>query len=257
MLDPAPAPVPDDWYRRSFGGDYLRVYRRRSEEAAREEAGFAVGKLGLRSGERVLDLACGAGRHSAPLAAAGLRVIGLDLSRPLLTEARAKLGPGVPLVVADMRHLPFAPVFQAVVSFFTSFGYFAGTEDDERVIAEIARVVVPGGGLLLDLPDRDATIDRLIPASKREEDGLQIEERRWLTSDRLRVEKEIRVRSPGGSGEKRYHESVRLYSHDEIEGLLSKAGWQLVSVYGDFSGARWRAGEGPRMMMVARREDPR
>jgi SAM-dependent methyltransferase len=268
---PEPLPrVDPEWYCRAFGGDYPRRYRARDARAAEREAEFARRALELRPGERVLDLACGAGRHLAPLAAAGLRVVGLDRSRPLLAAARSALGPAVPLLIGDMRRLPLAPVFRAVLSFFTSFGYFQDEAEDARVIAEWARVTLPGGGLLLDLPDRKATIASLVPASVRAEDGLEIAERRWISADGRRVEKEIRLRrssatsamstAPGaceGAEEERFCESVRLYEHDEIEGALAAKGWREVSVHADFSGAPWRPGAGPRMIVVARREGMR
>ena len=258
MTDPAPA-VPADWFRRAFGGDYLRVYRRRSDAAGRREAAFAAEALGLAPGDRVLDLACGAGRHTAPLVESGFEVVGLDLSRPLLGEARVRLaaveGPSRGLVVGDMRHLPFARGFRAVLSFFTSFGYFSADGDDRRVLGEMARVTEPGGGLLLDLPDRETVIEGLVPRSEREEEGARIEERRWITPDGRRVEKEILVHRDGAS--ERYHESVRLYRHDEIETKLAAAGWRVERRVGDFEGAPWEAGVGPRMITVARREDER
>lgn len=254
MTDPGePAPVPADWYRKAFGGDYLRVYRRRSDEAARGEAEFAARELGLAPGDRVLDLACGAGRHSAPLAAAGCAVVGLDLSRPLLVEARARLGTTVPLVRADMRGLPFAPVFAAVVSFFTSFGYFTEEGEDRRVLSEMARVVTAGGGLFLDLPDRETTIAGLVPESAREEDGRRIEERRWITADGRRVEKEIRILPGNGDAEERYHESVRLYSPEEISAALAATGWTIERTHGDHDGRPADPGRAPRWIVVARR----
>jgi len=267
--DPFPA-VDPEWFCRSFRGDYLRVYRARSVEAAEREAGFARSSLGLAEGDLVLDLACGAGRHSAPLAAAGLRVVGLDRSRELLDAARLLLGPAVPLVLADMRRLPFAACFRAVLSFFTSFGYFRDESEDLRVLAEMARVALPGGKLLLDLPDRETTIATLVPESERVEgDGLEIVQRRRITPDGRRVEKEIRVRHPrtrgagddesrAGSeraGEERWCESVRLYARDEIVAALADRGWRATELFGDFCGTPWRPGSTPRMIVIARREE--
>ena len=250
------AAVPADWFRHSFGGDYLRVYKKRNEAAAAVEAAFAATVLGLSPGERVLDLACGAGRHSAPLAGSGLSIVGLDLSADLLQEARERLGPQTPVVRADMRHLPFASgSFRAIASFFTSFGYFTQPGDDARVLGEMARVVAPGGGLLLDLPDREATISGLVAESSRVDGDLQIAERRWMTDDGARVEKEIRIVSGAESSrrEERYHESVRLYSAPELNALLAAAGWRIEARFGDFEGEPWQSGVGPRMITVVRK----
>jgi len=248
---PSGDPIPEDWFRRSFGGDYLRVYRARNEVAAVREARFAMKALSLPPGARVLDLACGAGRHSAPLAEAQLVVTGLDLSPDLLEHAQSRVGQQVSLVRGDMRSLPFGAEFQAVLSFFTSFGYFSEQGEDVRVLREMGRVVQPAGALFLDLPDRERTIENLIPESRRVEGELTIEERRRISADHRRVEKEVRFQN--GSEEEVYFESVRLYSRQEIVGALEQTGWSLQTMYGDYQGEDWCSGLVPRMICVAKR----
>jgi SAM-dependent methyltransferase len=83
-------------------------------------------------------------------------VTGLDLSEDLLAEAKARSPnlPGAPTYLrSDMREIPFFEQFEAVVSLFTSFGYFDDRTDDEKVLEGAARALVPGGRLLLDLPN--------------------------------------------------------------------------------------------------------
>ena len=76
------------WYETAFRKQYLDLYYHRNQEAAQGEAEFAARALGLPDGSRVLDVACGAGRHARVLKEIGHRVIGVDLSRDLLAEAR-------------------------------------------------------------------------------------------------------------------------------------------------------------------------
>ncbi|MHC4817406.1 MAG: class I SAM-dependent methyltransferase, partial [Planctomycetota bacterium] len=76
------------WYETAFRKEYLDLYYQRSQEAAQGEAEFAARALGLPEGTRVLDVACGAGRHARVLEKLGHRVVGIDLSRDLLAEAR-------------------------------------------------------------------------------------------------------------------------------------------------------------------------
>ena len=107
-------------------------------ERTAAEVNGVVGQLGLAPGARLLDLCCGQGRHAVPLARLGLRVTGLDLSRPLLARAAAAAdgGPPVGLVAADMRRLPFADgSFDAVLNLFNSFGYLEDETQDELVLA--------------------------------------------------------------------------------------------------------------------------
>src|SRR5438876_8502549 len=120
---------PKPWYESFFGPDYLKQY---AHTTTLQEVEGVAKILHLRQGSRVLDLACGAGRHSIELAKRGLEVVGYDLSEPLLKAARAaarKASARVTFVHGDMRDLPYHGEFDAVVNLFTSFGYF---EEDRK-----------------------------------------------------------------------------------------------------------------------------
>ena len=92
-----------------------------------EEVEFICETLELPPGATVLDLCCGQGRHGQRLADRGMKVVGLDSSRFLLTEARKNGSSSqnrVHLIEGDMRHIPLKPVCDAVINLFTSFGFF-------------------------------------------------------------------------------------------------------------------------------------
>ena len=114
-----------EWFRDWFGEEYLAIYPHRDEREAREAVDLYREVASPEPGSRLLDLACGAGRHLRELRAAGLDATGLDLSLTLLRSARSS-GAADPLVRGDMRQLPFSTgSFGGLTSFFTSFGYFA------------------------------------------------------------------------------------------------------------------------------------
>ncbi|MFQ5529476.1 MAG: class I SAM-dependent methyltransferase, partial [Gemmatimonadota bacterium] len=132
-----------EWFRDWFGEEYLALYPHRDEAEAARAVRLFLDSVPPRDGP-VLDLACGAGRHARELVAAGVRVIGLDLSAVLLREAR-KVDAGLLLVRGDMRRLPFAEFsFGGLTSFFTSFGYLSTVEEDRAVITQIRRTLAPG-----------------------------------------------------------------------------------------------------------------
>ncbi|MGZ7440039.1 class I SAM-dependent methyltransferase [Paenibacillus sp. TH7-28] len=95
------------WYEKSFGEDYLLVYKHRNQQEADRFVQKVMDWLKLPPGSRILDLCCGAGRHALALADAGYRVTGADLSPVLLRKAKeADSGGCVRWVEADMRALP-------------------------------------------------------------------------------------------------------------------------------------------------------
>ena len=224
------------WYERAFAARYLRLYAHRSDEAAGAEARFVARRLGLRRGARVLDAGCGSGRHSAALARTGAIVVGLDLSTELLAVARER-PEGFPVVRADLRRPPFrAGAFDAVVSLFTTFGYF--DDDGNRAQLEaFRRVSRRGGGLVLDFLNAEHVAQTLVPRSERRLDGARVVEERRIRAGR--VEKDVVWHDSGARPPHRWRESVRLYDRDELVAQVRSAGFAVREVLGGLGGRPW------------------
>jgi len=237
------------WYHDAFGDLYPLLYAHRDDSAAAAEAGAFVRRLGLDGpGSRVLDLACGAGRHCEALSGLGARVYGLDLSAHLLRLAARRACIAGRLARGDMRGLPFRRAFDLVVSLFTSFGYFADDRMNERVLTEIARVLVPGGSLLLDHVNRPALERALVTEDERAGEGFRLRQRRSLSAARVR--KEIEITWDDGRT-RRLVEDVRLYMPDELRALLAARGFEEIRFYGSFDG-RALDERAERMIVVAK-----
>ncbi|HEV2871506.1 MAG TPA: class I SAM-dependent methyltransferase [Actinomycetota bacterium] len=208
-------------------------------ERTAAEVNGVVGQLGLAPGTRLLDLCCGPGRHAVPLAQLGYRVTGLDLSRPLLARAAAAAGAGltVGLVAADMRRLPFADgSFDAVLNLFNAFGYLEDETQDELVLAEVARVLAPGGRFLQELANREALVRGWHDSDvARHDDGLVVLQERDLDLRTSRDQVRYTLLHPDGR-RTTSEVSIRLYTLTELEAMLGRAGLELLAVGGDLDG---------------------
>jgi len=235
------------WWESWFGEEYLDLYPHRDRDSARREAAFAAARLAPRAAP-MLDLCCGAGRHFPFFRELGIAPIGLDYSAPLLELARARAGTQA-LVRGDMRWLPFSDgAFASVVNFFTSFGYFVAEPDNAGVVAEIARVLSPGGRVLCDTFGLAHVLARLVPEESRSSADREYRIRRWWNAGARRVEKEIEVRR-GGSTEI-FRESVRAYTASELAGLFEAAGLRVEATWGDFDGTPIGC-DSPRLILLA------
>ncbi|MHC4845721.1 MAG: class I SAM-dependent methyltransferase [Planctomycetota bacterium] len=238
------------WFVEAFTAEYLEVYSHRDEASARTEAKGALNLLRHDGGKgRLLDLAAGAGRHALAFRMLGCDTTCLDLSSDLTRRCAAQ---GLRTVRGDMRRIPFADgTFGAVASLFSSFGYFEDETEHQATLDEIARVLAPGGSVLLDLMDPDTTAVNLEHQSCEVVQGKTIEVERAITDDGLRVEKQVRVLR-SGSKPRVWHESVRLFTRDDIAALATRARLRVEAVYGDFNGCPHESGE-TRQLVVMRK----
>lgn len=249
----SPAP---DWYKTAFRYDYLRVYPHRNDEEARRQVDFLMDKLNVLPPCEVLDLGCGDGRHSLELNRRGFRVTGLDLSEELLERARRRTadeGLDITFIQGDMRDPPAVRAYDLVVNFFTSFGYFREDGENARVLEAISRALRPGGRFLMDYLNRKHVISTLVPSDRRTVEGMEVEQRRWISGNpseaggHVRINKQVRIREDGA--ERSYDESVRMYTLEELEAMMDRAGLKVTQTYGDFDG-RPVSGDAPRNILV-------
>ena len=238
-----------EWFEQWFGEEYLRLYPHRDDADAEAAVGLIDRAFPL-AGRRVLDLACGPGRHAARLAERGAWVVGFDLSLPLLSRARARVGDRVPLVRGDMRRLPFgSETFDLVVNLFTSFGYFADDAQHLGVMRDAVRLLRPEGRFVLDYFNADAVRAALVPREERSTgSGQHIVIERHLSPDERFVLKEMHLMHDGRS----FVERVRLFDPAHLARLFADAGLHVERRFGAYDGRPVDA-TAPRVILMGRR----
>lgn len=216
-----------------FDDDYLHFYGELLASRTEAEAELIPDLLDLAPGAELLDLACGHGRLANPLAARGFRVTGLDSSRPFLDRARTDaeaLGVEVDYVLGDMRELPWSGRFDAVINWFTAFGYFSD-EGNRQVLAQVHESLKPGGRFAVELNNTADLLPRYLPAVVHDvgEDMVIDQHRLDPVTFRSHVERTI-IRA-GRRRTIRY--SVRLFTVPELRDWLRQAGFRDVEALGE------------------------
>lgn len=241
-----------DWYRKSFGDDYLLVYKHRDLQGAYDEVKKMMGWLRLPPDSTVLDLCCGMGRHSMALHDFGYKVTGVDLSEVLLAEAR-KLNASeqVRFLQGDMREVPLDETFDAVVNLFTSFGYFEDDEENVKVLRQIYRLLKADGKFIIDFLNPDYVKANLVPFSSRTEGGTTIEESRKIEDGFVRKAIAVKERD---AEERTYLEQVKLYSLESFLDMLVRSGLEAERVYGDYNATPYDRAGSKRMIFVGHRK---
>jgi SAM-dependent methyltransferase len=233
-----------EWFEEWFGEEYLHLYPHRDDADAERAVALLTRVLPWRAGWRVLDVACGAGRHLAALERAGAVPFGFDLSPALLRRARA--GTCRPLVRADMRALPFrAGRMDLTVNLFTSFGYFAGDEEHTDALGQMLATVRPGGWFVIDFLNAEHVRTSLVPEERAEYAGVAVNVRRQITADQRFVRKTIAL-----ANGRQFEERVRLLGPDDLERMMTAHGATVIGRYGDYAGGPLAGGT--RTILVAR-----
>ena len=217
-----------EWFEEWFGEEYLQLYPHRDAAEAERAVALILEQTAFAPGWRVLDVACGAGRHARALEAAGARCVGLDLSMALLRVARGVTG--APLVRADMRALPIRPgSMDLTVNLFTSFGYFERDAEHTAALHEMVATLRPQGWFVIDFLNSAAVRAQLVPKETRRLDGAEVAVARSVSVDGRYVCKTITT-----TGGRRFTERVRLFGADEIAAMLAEAHVTVRHRFGDY-----------------------
>ena len=247
--------ISNEWWKDFFDEHYIELYNDKLlTERTQKEVNF-LKSVFIQSSKfsKILDLACGQGRHTVELAAMGYDVTGLDYSNDLLALARFRAEVNkvsVHLVKSDMRSIPFKHAeFDGVISMFSSFGYFEKEEDNEKVIAEVARVLKKQGVFVLDL--RSLNFLQKHPSSKSTDInslGIEIQSKTFFNIQTNYWDAVMIWKRGNMKGKKVYR--MRIYSKKEITELLMRNGLVVKQIIGSFTGTQY-TNKSNRMIVVA------
>lgn len=246
------SPDVQPWYRTWFESPwYMKLYRHRTEDEARQAVALVHDAAHIPEGARILDLCCGYGRHAMALAEQGYDVVGLDQSAFLISRAQEEYAhPACTYVVGDMRGpYPHAP-YNAIVNFFTSFGYFDNHADHQQVFTTMFNALVPGGVLIMDFLNAEVTRRTLVAESMQLVDGATVIQERRI--EEPVVKKTITISNPC-CYEVQYHEQVWLYTAHDLMQMATEAGFTVETVYGSYSGSPFDPETSPRCILIAHR----
>jgi D-alanine-D-alanine ligase len=232
--------VNQNWWKDIFDEIYLLTDSRSvcNEELTRQEVDFIEKTLNLQKTSPILDLCGGQGRHSLELSKRGYKsVTVLDYSQYLIDlgcEKATKENLNTIFIRQDARKtgLP-SEKFRYIVIMASSFGYFSDDEENKKILREVYRLLMRGGTLLLDLPDRDYCIQNFKPFSTHSLDhDIIINRERELKHDIICSREIVRSEKNGCIRDATY--CIRLYSLEKITSLLHSEGFSSVSCRKDF-----------------------
>lgn len=237
-----------EWFEAWFDSPYYHLlYKGHNEQEARNSLDNLLSAMGLKPGARIMDLACGKGRHSRYLAEKGFFVTGLDISEKSIAFARQFESEQLEFYQHDMRKAFRTNYFDGILNMFTSFGYFKTDREHQQALLSISQNLKPGGLLLLDYFSSPWVRANLVPSESKTVEGVTFQLRKWI--DHNRVYKNIAFDHEGQASE--FTESVRLFELADFEQMFAQVNLKIIRQFGAYDLSPYNAAESKRLILVA------
>jgi 2-polyprenyl-3-methyl-5-hydroxy-6-metoxy-1,4-benzoquinol methylase len=240
------------WYKDWFNSPYYHLlYQHRDVDEASKFITKLIEHLQPKPNARMLDVACGKGRHSKALADMGFDVSGIDLAAESIEEAKELENEHLHFFQHDMR-LPFwINYFDYAFNFFTSFGYFKTQREHDNAIRTIAQSICHNGTFVIDYLNVHYSEDHLTASEQKKIDNVNFIISR--SHDETHFYKKIEIEENGKLLEFSYSEKVAKFSLGDFTDMMSYQGLQVDNVYGDYQLGHYDVRKSPRMIIIAKK----
>ncbi len=237
-----------EWYETWFDSPYYHVlYQNRDEEEAEQFMQNLLSYLKLPDNSRVLDVACGKGRHAVYLAENGLDVVGIDLSWKNISHAQHLERKNLSFFLHDMRKAFYVNYFEVVFNLFTSFGYFESEKENQRAINSMSLSLKKGGRLVIDFFNSNKISKELVPQEYLTREGLMFLVKKQFEGKV--ISKKIYLQDRGKEYE--FEERVQTLHMSDFQKYFEICKLQIKDVFGDYQLNAYDENNSDRMIIIA------
>lgn len=235
-----------NWYASWFDTPYYHIlYKDRDYTEAQHFMDNLTQYLNLPENAKILDLACGKGRHSIYLNSLGYDVTGADLSENSIQEASKFANETLHFKVHDMRET-CEEKYDAIFNLFTSFGYFESDDDNLTTLKAIHNSLDETGFACIDFMNVDYVIENLVPEEVKTVDGIDFHIKRYVKDNHIFKEIDFEA-----DGEKHhYTEKVQALRLEDFEKMMEEAGIYLLDVFGNYKLQKFFKSQSERLIMI-------
>lgn len=234
------------WYASWFDTPFYHIlYKDRDYTEAQLFMDNLTAYLNIPEHGKILDLACGKGRHSMYLNSLGYNVSGVDLSENSIAHAKQFENESLHFKVHDMSQ-PLGETFDAVFNLFTSFGYFDNDETNLQTIKAIKANLNDYGFGVIDFMNSEYVIDNLVASDIKTVEGIDFKQKRHIEDGYIIKTIDFTANNQNYS----FLERVKAFTLKDFESLFQKAGVHLLDVFGDYKLNKFHKNTSERLIMV-------
>ena len=236
----------ESWFASWFDTPYYHIlYKDRDDKEAQMFMENIVHYLNLPEEAKILDLACGKGRHSIYLNEMGFDVTGADLSENSIAEAKKFENDKLHFEVHDMRE-KCNEKYDAILNLFTSFGYFENEEDNFKTLKSIHDSLSEYVFAVIDFMNVHTVIENLVASEVKTVDGIDFHIKRKVVDGFIL--KEIDFEDKGQTFH--FTEKVRALTLEDFEKMMEEAGIYLLDTFGDYKLKKFYKSQSERLIML-------
>ncbi|MBS1762065.1 MAG: class I SAM-dependent methyltransferase [Bacteroidetes bacterium] len=241
-----------NWFKSWFNSPYYHLlYYKRDDNEAAEFISKLIDYLNPEAGSRMLDVACGKGRHSLQLADKGFDVTGIDLSEESIEEAKQNERRNLHFFRHDMRYPFWSNYFNYVFNFFTSFGYFDSSRENKSALRTISKALKPGGIFVIDYLNVKYSEKKNISHEQKNIEGIIFDIER--SSDNKAFYKKIKITDSSKNYKEEFYERVSKFSLQDLTAMLEEQSLSKFEVFGDYNLNPYDENNSPRLIICAKK----
>jgi SAM-dependent methyltransferase len=241
-----------EWFEEWFDSPYYHIlYGDRDMKEAEYFLENLINKFNPAKDTKLIDLACGAGRHSIYLNSLGFDVTGVDLSEHSISLAKPFENSRLHFEVGDLRNLNLASKFDIALNLFTSFGYFDCFATNMQVLGQVKALLNPRGYFLIDFMNAPKVLSKLVAAEQVHKNTITFNIQRRLQQGLIVKDISFELDRKNYS----YQEKVQALTLVDFETMLHGAGFQIMEIFGNYKLDTFDEQDSDRLILICKNQD--
>ena len=226
---------------------YKLLYRNRNEDEARLFIDNILKKINIRPNSKILDLACGTGRHSIYLSKKGFDVVGIDQSKKNIITAKENENKKLIFFQQEMTK-DINMQFNAIFNFFTSFGY-VDHKYNYDTIENISKNLKKGGLFIIDFLNQKIVRKNIVEYEEKNIENINFNIHRYIENNY--IIKEISFKH--NKTKYNFKERVMLLDLKDFENYFNKNNLKIIDIYGNYNLSRFDINKSPRLILISKK----
>lgn len=238
------------WFQYWFNSPYYHILYSQRNDA---EAEFLIDNLSAylkpAAASRILDIACGRGRHSIYLNKKGYDVTGIDLSEQSIKFAQQFEQKHLHFFVHDMRKLCYINYFDIAMNLFTSFGYFDSEKDHVNALKSFRKSIKDDGTVVIDYFNTEKIIKNLTHKETKVVEGIEFHLNKFVSDGKIIKHINFEHRDKSFA----FEERVQAFSLADFERMLEKSGLRIAAIFGSYGLEPFDAQKSDRLILICKK----